>query len=107
MAAPLEKHLPSDPPSGPRTAGFIQGIVLLLPITLAVMGLAVLVPVIPLLMARFADVPGHEYLIQGGVLTAPALCVAILSPFAGWLADRLGRRRLLIFSMLVYALVGV
>lgn len=90
-----------------RTPGPLQGVTLLLPITLAVMGIAVLVPDVPQLMAAFARVPDHEYLIQGGVLTLPALCVAALSPFAGWIADRLGRRRLLISSMIIYAGVGV
>lgn len=80
---------------------------LLLPITLAVMGISVLVPDVPQLMAAFKDVPRHEYLIQGGVLTMPALCVAIFSPFAGWIADRIGRRALLIGSMLIYGAVGV
>ncbi len=80
---------------------------LLLPITLSVMGIAVLVPDVPLLMTAFQHVPHHQYLIQGGVLTMPALCVALLSPLAGWIADRIGRRRLLIGSMVVYALVGI
>jgi MFS family permease len=90
-----------------RTPGFLQGVVLLLPITLAVMGIAVLVPAVPLLMERFQQIPGHVYLIQGGVLTSPALCVAALSPLAGWLADRMGRRPLLIASMTIYSLAGM
>jgi MFS family permease len=96
--------LPLNPP---RTAGTLQGLILLLPITLAVMGIAVLVPVVPQLMAHFKDVPNYRYLIQGGVLTMPALCVTLFSPLAGWLADRFGRRRILIISMVVYGLVGV
>ncbi|MDA8350783.1 MAG: MFS transporter [Pseudomonadota bacterium] len=80
---------------------------LLLPITLSVMGIAVLVPDVPQLMRAFRHIPDHQYLIQGGVLTMPALCVALLSPLAGWIADRSGRRRLLIASMVVYALVGI
>lgn len=90
-----------------RMPGALQGIILLLPITLAVMGIAVLVPDVPQLVAAFKSVPHHQYLIQGGVLTMPALCVALLSPFAGWLADRIGRRSLLIAAMVVYAAVGV
>jgi MFS family permease len=90
-----------------RVAGRVQGIVLLLPVTLAVMGLIVLVPVVPQMMARFAQVPGHEYLIQGGVLTVPSLFMALSSPAGGWLADRFGRRRLLLFAMVCYAMVGV
>jgi MFS family permease len=80
---------------------------LLLPITLAVMGISVLVPDVPQLMAAFKNVPRHDYLIQGGVLTMPALCVALLSPLAGLLADRMGRRPLLISSMVIYGAVGV
>ena len=81
--------------------------VLLLPITLAVMGIAVLVPVIPQLMVHFQDVPNYQYLIQGGVLTMPSLCVTVFSPLAGWLADRFGRRRILIASMVVYGALGI
>ncbi len=90
-----------------RTPGTLQGIMLLLPITLSVMGIAVLVPDVPLLMMTFRHIPHHQYLIQGGVLTMPALCVALLSPLAGWIADRIGRRRFLIGSMVVYAVVGI
>jgi len=81
--------------------------VLLLPITLAVMGIIVLVPVLPQLMAHFEAIPNYKYLIQGGVLTMPALCVMMFSPAAGWLADRFGRRRLLILAMVLYALLGI
>ncbi len=96
---------PSREPA--RTPGALQGIMLLLPITLSVMGIAVLVPDVPLLMRTFRHIPHHQYLIQGGVLTMPALCVALLSPLAGWIADRNGRRRFLIGSMVVYAAVGI
>jgi len=93
--------------SEPRVPGVLQGIILLLPITLAVMGIAVLVPIVPQLMTHFANVPNYQYLVQGGVLTMPALCTALCSPFAGWLSDRVGRRRLLIAAMIAYAFVGI
>jgi MFS family permease len=99
--------LSAHPSNAPRTAGTLQGLILLLPITLAVMGIAVLVPVVPQLMAHFKDVPNYRYLIQGGVLTMPALCVTLFSPLAGWLADRFGRRRILIVSMVIYGFLGV
>lgn len=94
-------------PKSSRTPGTLQGVMLLLPITLSVMGIAVLVPDVPQLMTAFRHVPHHQYLIQGGVLTMPALCVALFSPLAGWVADGIGRRRFLIGSMVVYALVGI
>jgi MFS family permease len=89
-----------------RQAGNLQGILLILPITMAVMGLIVLVPVLPAIFAHFKDVPGVEYLVPL-MLTLPALCVAILSPFAGIVVDFFGRRRTLIVSLFVYALVGI
>jgi MFS family permease len=90
-----------------RTPGLLQGIMLLLPITLAVMGISVLTPVVPLLLEQFKNVPNHEYLVIGGVLTMPAIWVLLFSPAAGWMADRWGRRKLLVVSMMVYAFVGI
>jgi MFS family permease len=87
-------------------AGALQGILLLLPMTMAVMGLVVLVPVLPQLMAHFHAVPGVEYLVPL-MLTLPALCVALLAPVAGTVVDFFGRRRTLIVGLLIYAVVGV
>lgn len=89
-----------------RQPGFMTGIALLLPITLTTMAIVLLAPVVPLLMAEFADVPNHEYWVPM-VLTLPALCVAILCPFAGVLGDYFGRRKLLLAAFVVYAIVGV
>jgi MFS family permease len=91
----------------PRNPGFLQGVMLLLPITLAVMGISVLAPVVPLLLKQFQDAPYHEYLVMGGILTMPAIWVLLFSPAAGWMADRFGRRNLLVMSMIVYAFVGI
>jgi MFS family permease len=80
---------------------------LLLPITMAVMGISVLTPVVHLMLEQFKDIPNHEYLVIGGILTMPAIWVLLFSPVAGWMADRFGRRNLLVVSMLIYAVVGV
>jgi predicted MFS family arabinose efflux permease len=90
-----------------RTPGLLQGIMLLLPITMAVMGISVLQPVVPLLLEQFKDAPYHDYLVIGGVLTMPAIWVLLFSPVAGWMADRMGRRNLLLASMVIYAFVGI
>src|SRR3984957_8967643 len=90
-----------------RTPGALQGVLLLLPITLAVMGISVLGPVVPLLLAQFRSAPYHEYLVMGGILTMPAIWVLLFSPVAGLMADRFGRRNLLVASMIVYAFVGM
>ena len=89
-----------------RQAGPIQGIALLLPITMAVMGIVLLVPVLPEILHEFAAVPQAPYLVQL-VLTMPAGCVLLFSPLAGWVADRYGRRRPLMIAMAVYALMGI
>jgi MFS family permease len=91
----------------PREPGLIQGIMLLLPITLAVMGISVLTPVVHLMLEQFAGIPHSDYLVIGGVLTMPAIWILLFSPVAGWMADRFGRRRLLLASMVIYAFVGV
>lgn len=89
-----------------RQAGTLQGVVLLLPITMAVMGLIVLVPVLPAIMTHFRDVQGVEYLVPL-MLTLPALCVALLSPVAGVVVDFFGRRKTLIVALFAYAGIGV
>jgi MFS family permease len=89
-----------------RTPGALQGILLLLPITMNVMGLSVLTPVVQLILDHFSYLPSHDYLIMGGVLTMPAIWVLIFSPFAGLLADRYGRRNLLLLAMVAYAILG-
>ena len=71
------------------------------------MGIVLLVPIVPQMYAAFSAVPKADYLIQGGVLTMPALCVALFSTFAGWLADAVGRRRLLIGAVITYSVVGI
>ena len=80
---------------------------LLLPITMAVMGVSLLTAVVPLMYEHFQSVPHYAYLIQGGVMTMPSIWIVLFSPFAGWLADRFGRRSILIVAMIVYAFVGI
>ena len=84
----------------------MTGISLLIPITLSTMAIVLLAPILPGLLGEFAGVPGHDYWVPM-ILTVPALCVAVLSPLAGVLGDWLGRRRLLIWALVGYAVVGV
>ncbi|HBM04408.1 MAG TPA: MFS transporter, partial [Erythrobacter sp.] len=71
-----------------------------------VMAIISLVPVLPLLMREFAGVAGSEFLVPIA-LTIPALCVALFSPVAGWLADRIGRKILLVSALVLYAACGI
>ncbi|MFT3763045.1 MAG: MFS transporter [Pseudoxanthomonas sp.] len=77
-----------------------------MPIALSVMGAVLLAPIVPKLFEQFHDIPNANYWVPA-LLSIPALCIAIASPFVGALADRIGRRRLLIISMVVYSLFGI
>jgi MFS family permease len=91
---------------GTQSPSFATGMSLLIPITLSTMAIVLLAPILPKIMDEYKNVPNFEYLVPM-VLTIPALCVAILSPFAGVLGDYFGRRKLLIASFLLYAVVGL
>lgn len=84
----------------------IHGIILVLAAIMPAMAIISLVPVMPLLGREFAGVPGSKALVPIA-LTIPALCVAIFSPLAGWLSDRIGRKMLLFFALLGYAAIGI
>jgi MFS family permease len=83
-----------------------HGMILLMAAVMPPMAIISLVPVIPLLMREFSGVEGFQFLVPIAV-TIPALCVALFSPLAGWLSDRVGRKNLLTFALLLYAAIGV
>jgi len=87
-------------------AGARQGIIILAASVMPIMAIISLVPVLPLLMREFGPVAGSEFLVPMA-LTIPALCVALFSPVAGWLSDRLGRKKLLVAALLLYAAFGI
>lgn len=86
--------------------GFLTGLSLLIPITLSTMAIVLLAPILPRMMEEFRDVPHSDYWVPL-VLTFPAICIALLSPVAGMLGDWFGRRRLLLWSFIGYAAVGI
>jgi MFS family permease len=93
-----------DPATG-RPAGRGQALVLLLSSCLAILGAVLLAPVLPAIQDAFAGTAGVEALTPI-VLTAPALIIGLAAPFAGRIVDRLGRKRLLVGGLVVYAFVG-
>jgi MFS family permease len=94
-----------------RTPGFMTGLALLFPITLSVMAALFVAPVAPKIAEFFATSgrysPDDLGWYIGRIITVPSLCVALFSIPAGWLGDKLGRRRLLIWSMALYSVVGI
>src|SRR3954470_23412803 len=101
---PLAGEVAVDPATG-RPAGRGQALVLLLSSCLAVLGAVLLAPVLPAIQDAFAGTSGVEALAPV-VLTAPALVIGLTAPFAGRIVDRLGRKRLLVGALVVYAFVG-
>ncbi len=88
-----------------KRAGGRQAATLIALGTLPTLAIASLVPVLPALFARFKDAPHMELLVPM-VLTVPSLCVALFSSVIGAAADRWGRRRILLSSLVVYGLFG-
>ena len=88
-----------------RQAGLPQSLLLLLGSCLPVLGAVLLAPVLPRMQAHFADTPGVAVLVPVA-LTLPALVIALVAPFAGILADRIGRKPLLLVAMLLYSVFG-
>jgi MFS family permease len=101
---PLAGEVAVDPATG-RPAGRAQALVLLLSSCLAVLGAVLLAPVLPAIEEAFAGTPGVEALTPI-VLTAPALVIGLTATIAGRIVDRLGRKRLLVGALVVYAIVG-
>ncbi|SHM23156.1 MFS transporter [Cryptosporangium aurantiacum] len=91
--------------AGPRQAGRLQGVLLLLGSCLPILGAVLIAPVLPDIEDHFAGVAGAEALVPIA-LTIPALAVGLLAPFAGRIVDAVDRKRLLLVALVVYAIVG-
>lgn len=83
-----------------------HGVLILLAAMMPIMAITSLIPVLPLLFKEFGSVEGSQFLVPMA-LTIPALCVALFSPLAGWLSDRVGRKNLLVISLVLYAGFGI
>ncbi|AFY70381.1 major facilitator superfamily MFS_1 [Thalassoporum mexicanum PCC 7367] len=73
--------------------------------TLTVMSGATIAPALPKMEAHFDQVQGVEYLVRL-VLTMPALLIVFGGPIAGLLADRIGRKALLVGATVLYGVAG-
>ncbi|UXY24208.1 MFS transporter [Streptomyces cynarae] len=72
---------------------------------LPILGAVLIAPVLPKMQDHFESSPGAKALVPLA-LTVPALALSLLAPFAGVIVDRLGRKRLLIVTTLLYAVFG-
>jgi MFS family permease len=87
-------------------AGARHGSLLVAVAWLAPIGSTLFAPVLPHMIGHFSAVPNASLLAPLALVT-PALFVALLAPLAGLLADRFGRRRVLLWALALYAAAGV
>ncbi len=90
----------------PHQSGTRQGVTLILLSMLPILAIAGLVADLPVLLEVFRNTPQHELLVPM-VLTLPSLCVALFSSVAGVIADRWGRRPLLLLALAGFSLLGL
>ncbi len=98
--------LSSDSTLPRQASGRREGLVLMLGSSLTIMGAVMVAPVLPKLGAEFGPLHARADLLVPLVVTGPALAIALCAPLAGWLADRVGRKALLIIATVLYALLG-
>jgi len=88
-----------------RQPGHVQGVLLVSLGLLSTMAVVLLAPSVPAMQHHFGDDAKTAQRVIDA-LTFPALCMALLSPFAGAVVDRFGRRKMLIASLVLYVLTG-
>jgi len=88
-----------------QKAGTPQALITVAISILPMMAIVALMPVIPAIIRNFKDVPNIMTLAPL-IVAAPGFTVALFSPFAGYMTDKLGRRKLLIIFTLLYSLGG-
>ncbi|GGB84792.1 MFS transporter [Marinobacterium zhoushanense] len=89
-----------------QATGGREGALLMLGSSLTIMGAVMVAPILPKLGAEFGPVEPNAQVLVPMAITGPALAIALFAPVAGLLADRLGRKNLLILATLLYALLG-
>jgi predicted MFS family arabinose efflux permease len=108
VTPPPAPRRPGPPPAAgttPRRAGTAQLALLLAGSCMSVLGTVLIAPVLPQMTDDFAGTPGVDVLVPI-VLTVPALMIGLMAPFAGVIADRIDRKRLLIVAMVAYSVFG-
>jgi MFS family permease len=102
----VKERLPDCPSAGPvREPRAIHAVILLVTSGLTTLVTAVLGPSLPKMQAHFAAAAAADYLVPL-TMTVPMLVMALLSILMGSLADRLGRKRILVCATGLYAVFG-
>lgn len=97
----MSPALPTTPAAGP-----LQGLMIQLASSLTVMGAVMVAPILPKLGAEFGASSPQAAELVPLVATGPALAIALFAPIAGILADRFGRKAMLLIGTVLYAILG-
>lgn len=95
----------AGPGQSDRQAGLGQLAVLLAGVCMPVLGATLISPVLPQMQRHFSGTTGSDVLVPM-VLVLPVLFIALTAPFAGFFADKVDRKKILLIAMVVYAVVG-
>ncbi|GAA2114224.1 MFS transporter [Streptomyces synnematoformans] len=98
-AVPAQPARPHRAPTRPARAAVLASA------TLTIMAAAIISPSLPAMREVFAGTPGADLLVRF-TLTVTSLAIAVSAPACGLVADRLGRRPLLVFGLVLYAVSG-
>ncbi|MFN7130192.1 MAG: MFS transporter [Brevundimonas sp.] len=98
-------YMPDDV-NGGSLSRRAPGILLALLACLPIAGTLLVAQILPQMEAAFPQTQNVRLLVSLA-LTAPALAIALSSWIAGWLADRVGHRRLLLGALVAYAILGL
>ncbi|MGF9764364.1 MFS transporter [Microvirga sp. 0TCS3.31] len=82
-----------------------RAIALLMAASLTTMANATISPALPGLVRLFVDDPNATMLVRL-LVPAPSLSVAVFAPFAGLVADRYGRRQMLLAGVILFVIAG-
>lgn len=93
-------------PAATREPTTFQGWILISTAWTAVAATSLIAPVLPRMTEYFAGVPDAEFLTQISI-AVPALFVALFAIAFGWLADRIGRRTILLGAIGLYTVSGI
>lgn len=86
-------------------AGVAQGLTVVIAGFLPMIAIVSMFPAVPSIIDHFHDDPTAGWKVPW-MVTAPGLAIAVISPFAGALIDRFGRRAFVVWSTLLYAIAG-
>ena len=98
----------TPPVAGPTLAPppALIGFILLMVASLGVMANAIVAAAMPAMRDAFGDVAYINTLI-GLVVTLPALGIVLTAGIAGWLNDHVGRRPVMLGSLILYGVAGL